>query len=167
MRLSTISSNASAGGGGLLTSRLMAARCLHSQSVVGASRRRAAPGNQSHRVLRPQAAPRLWRQSATRSHGKAQSAKAAKYERQFNLFRRSWPPETYPSRPGCKKTLSSAVCIAASSLQPRPSSFQVSSTSAWPNPSLNRSANGMSPGPACGALHSPQSGPGATPPSPG
>jgi hypothetical protein len=37
---------------------------------------------------------------------------------------------------------------------------------ALPNPSLKRSANGVPPGPACGALHSPQSGPGATPSSP-
>ena len=38
---------------------------------------------------------------------------------------------------------------------------------AWPNPSLNRSANGVSPGPVCGAVHSPQPGPGATPSPPG
>ena len=38
---------------------------------------------------------------------------------------------------------------------------------ALPNPSLNRSANGMSPGPVRGAVHSPQPGPGATPLSPG
>ena len=35
-----------------------------------------------------------------------------------------------------------------------------------PNPSLKRSANGRPPGPVCGALHSPQPGPGALPLSP-
>ena len=34
------------------------------------------------------------------------------------------------------------------------------------NPSLNRSANGRPPGPVCGALHSPQPGPGVLPLSP-
>jgi len=38
---------------------------------------------------------------------------------------------------------------------------------ALPNWALNRSANGMSPGPVRGAQHSPQPGPGAIPSSPG
>jgi len=38
---------------------------------------------------------------------------------------------------------------------------------ALPNQSLNRSANGMSPGPVRGAVHSPRPGPGAIPSSPG
>ena len=37
---------------------------------------------------------------------------------------------------------------------------------AAPNPSVKRSVNGVSPGPFCGALHSPQPGPGATPSAP-
>ena len=47
-----------------------------------------------------------------------------------------------------------------------PSQFRATAP-AWPNPSLNRSANGMSPGPVRGALHSPQPGLGAMPSSPG
>jgi hypothetical protein len=35
-----------------------------------------------------------------------------------------------------------------------------------PNPSLKPSPNGKPPGPVCGALHSPQPGPGAFPPVP-
>ncbi|CAD5374915.1 hypothetical protein RA210_U700002 [Rubrivivax sp. A210] len=35
-----------------------------------------------------------------------------------------------------------------------------------PNPSLKWSANGLPPGPGCGALHSPQPGPGGKPSSP-
>ena len=38
---------------------------------------------------------------------------------------------------------------------------------ALPNPSFNRSPNGRPPGPVCGALHSPQPGPGVLPLVPG
>ena len=34
---------------------------------------------------------------------------------------------------------------------------------AWPNPSFKPSPNGKPPGPDCGALHSPQPGPGVSP----
>jgi hypothetical protein len=37
------------------------------------------------------------------------------------------------------------------------------SQEALPNPSLKPSPNGKPPGPVCGALHSPQPGPGAFP----
>ena len=37
---------------------------------------------------------------------------------------------------------------------------------AWPNLALKRSTNGRPPGPVCGALHSPQPGPGVLPLAP-
>ena len=43
---------------------------------------------------------------------------------------------------------------------------QCTSGAALPNPSLKRSANGGPPGPVCGKLHSPQTGPGVPPSSP-
>jgi hypothetical protein len=52
-----------------------------------------------------------------------------------------------------KNSISRAVLLPSSG----------SSQRALPNPSLKPSPNGKPPGPVCGALHSPQPGPGAFP----
>ncbi len=52
------------------------------------------------------------------------------------------------------------LCQFASSI---PGSHMVHRGPALPNPSLKPSPNGKPPGPVCGALHSPQPGPGSLP----
>ena len=46
------------------------------------------------------------------------------------------------------------------------SRFSMAVCAAWPNPSFKPSPNGKPPGPVCGALHSPQPGPGVLPSGP-
>ena len=49
---------------------------------------------------------------------------------------------------------------------PHWSTFSMAVCAAWPNPSFKPSPNGKPPGPVCGALHSPQPGPGVLPSGP-
>ena len=73
----------------------------------------------------------------------------------------------YAARHGRQRGAGGAWCVPSRITGPWQAHRQCSSGAALPNPSLNRSANGRPPGPVCGALHSPQPGPGVLPSSPG
>ena len=71
----------------------------------------------------------------------------------------------YAARHGRQRGAGDTWCVPRGKTGPWRAHHQPTSGAALPNPSLKRSVNGGPPGPGCGALHSPQPGPGV-PPSP-
>ncbi|CAD5374678.1 hypothetical protein RA210_U660002 [Rubrivivax sp. A210] len=100
----------------------------------------------------------------------------AKEAMNFNLF--VGPPRPAFARPGLllwrggSKTWHAALASAEREAffvreqEDSQNSKLSTQCAALPNPSLKWSANGLPPGPGCGALHSPQPGPGGKPSSP-